>query len=416
MKTIKVLVSLVMVAVLLTSWSADALAAGKTLSAPKASLASGTFNGTQTIKLSGPSGATIRYTTNGRSPTASSTKYSKPLTISKKTTIKAIAVRKGYANSKVFTATYDIRPITLKAPKSLVKSGTYSGTQIIKLTGPLGATIRYTTNGRTPTVSSTKYSNPIKVTKNTMIKAIAVRSGYKNSPVMSVSISIKTPAPSTAYIPASKSFPLGGGSVLIKAPSGTTIYLILKGIVVDDRKPTTKDYDYKVKPGCKVNVQVVTDTEVQLLLVRNGYVNNLISRSFVIRTDKVEPMGDEFCAAVLEGVNWDRWNAYLTMPDGSIITNVAPAVMDEKLSAIAQEHAMKLAAEDRLYHTGLNYDESVAGPLAEDAFSVGIHSGGHCPALCAPEDTRIGVGAARALTGKYYVVVMGETEEQAAQN
>lgn len=415
----KMLSAILAVALMAALLYSPALAAGKAkpmLATPTSSLATGVYNVTQYVTLSGPAGAAIRYTTNGRTPTGNSTKYSKPITVSKETTIKAIAVRKGYANSAVFSATYYIRAVALQAPAASLTSGTYDGTQTIKLSGPAGATIRYTINGRTPTSSSTKYSKPIKVTKNTVIKAIALRKGYSNSKVMTVTITIKTPVPSTAYIPASTSLPLGGGKVLIKAPSGTTIYLILKGMVTDGRNPTTKDYDYKVKPGRKVSVTVTSDVEIQMLLVKSGYASNLISRSYLIRTDKVEAMGNEFCETVLDGVNWSRQNSNFVMPDGSIITSVTPAIMDEKLSKIAQAHAMKLATEEQLYHTGLGYDESVGGPLSENPRSIGVASVAHAPNLGAPWNTRIGVGAARALNGKYYVVVMGESEEKAAQN
>jgi hypothetical protein len=302
------------------------------------------------------------------------------------------------------------------APTASMASGTYDGTQYVKLSGPAGATIRYTTNGRAPTASSTKYSKYIKVTKSTVIKAIAVRKGYANSPVLTVSIGITAPMPSTAYIPAGRTFPLGGGKVVFKAPTGTTMYLMLKGMVDDGRQLSTKVYDYKLTSGRKVTVGVSMDLDVQILLVKKGYANKVITRSFLIRTESVEALGDDFCAKVLEGVNDDRWNMNLQMPDGTVLTNIAPAIMDAKLSAIAQAHAMKLATEDNLYHSGLDYDESVCGPLRDNPKSIGVVSGVHNPALCSPNNTRIGVGAARALSGLYYVVVMAETEEKAAKN
>lgn len=52
-----------------------------------------------------------------------------------------------------------------------------------------GATIYYTTNGNTPTTSSTQYSSPITLTGACTIKAIAVKSGMNNSSVASQSYS-----------------------------------------------------------------------------------------------------------------------------------------------------------------------------------------------------------------------------------
>lgn len=69
---------------------------------------------TPTISISGTtatiscstSGATIYYTTNGNTPTTSSTQYSSPITLSAACTIKAIAVKSGMNNSSVASQSY----------------------------------------------------------------------------------------------------------------------------------------------------------------------------------------------------------------------------------------------------------------------------------------------------------------------
>jgi probable HAF family extracellular repeat protein len=64
------------------------------------------------------------------------------------------------------------------------KPGTYKVQQqvIINDTAPT-ATIYYTTDGSTPTTSSTPYTGPITVASNTTIKSIATVAGYPQSPV-----------------------------------------------------------------------------------------------------------------------------------------------------------------------------------------------------------------------------------------
>ena len=123
-------------------------AAAATVTTPKASLAAGTYTGTQKVTLSASSGSAIYYTTDGSAPTKKSAKYTKEISISKNTTLKARAYKSGMAESAVMTAKYNIR--TAK-PKTSVKAGTYSGTQKVKLTAASGATIYYTTDGSTPT-------------------------------------------------------------------------------------------------------------------------------------------------------------------------------------------------------------------------------------------------------------------------
>lgn len=51
-----------------------------------------------------------------------------------------------------------------------------------------GATVYYTSNGNTPTTSSTQYTEAFDITGNLTIKAIAVLSGYSNSDVATKSV------------------------------------------------------------------------------------------------------------------------------------------------------------------------------------------------------------------------------------
>lgn len=64
-----------------------------------------------------------------------------------------------------------------------------SGTTVALACDTDGATIHYTTNGTTPTASSSTYSDPISVTAATVIKAIAVLSG-KSSGIMEAEYTI----------------------------------------------------------------------------------------------------------------------------------------------------------------------------------------------------------------------------------
>ncbi len=78
------------------------------LAAPTFSLAEGTYTGAQSVTISATDGATIYYTIDGSDPTSSSTQYEGAITISTTTTLKAIAVKEGYANSEIASATYTI--------------------------------------------------------------------------------------------------------------------------------------------------------------------------------------------------------------------------------------------------------------------------------------------------------------------
>ncbi len=75
--------------------------------APTFSPEAGTYSTAQSVTISGPTGASIYYTTNGDDPTTSSTEYSSAIDVSTTTTLKAIAVVDG-VSSDVAEATYTI--------------------------------------------------------------------------------------------------------------------------------------------------------------------------------------------------------------------------------------------------------------------------------------------------------------------
>lgn len=83
---------------------------GGTVSAPSFSPGGGTFSSAQSVTItSTTSGATIRYTTDGSTPTPSvGTVYSAPVNIAATSTLKAIAYKSGMTNSSVTSATYTI--------------------------------------------------------------------------------------------------------------------------------------------------------------------------------------------------------------------------------------------------------------------------------------------------------------------
>lgn len=72
------------------------------------------------------------------------------------------------------------------APVASVTGGTYEDTQSVVLsTATAGATIRYTTDGTTPSASNGEiYSSEISIKSNTGLRAIACKDGAKDSDIM----------------------------------------------------------------------------------------------------------------------------------------------------------------------------------------------------------------------------------------
>lgn len=155
---------------------------------PTFSPVAGTYLGTQTVTINdATSGATIYYTMDGSTPTASaggSTQaYSAPLSVTSTQTIKAIAKSSTLAASAVSSATYTIEQ-RATAPIFSPGPGTYVAAQSVTISSPTpGAAIHYTTDGSTPTASSTLYTGAISVAATKTINAIATVSGYFDSTV-----------------------------------------------------------------------------------------------------------------------------------------------------------------------------------------------------------------------------------------
>ncbi len=79
----------------------------------------------------------------------------------------------------------------VSAPISNVSSGIIkSGTKVALSTETQDATIYYTIDGSTPTTSSIKYTNEFAINTDTVVKAIAVKSGMSNSSVATFTYTI----------------------------------------------------------------------------------------------------------------------------------------------------------------------------------------------------------------------------------
>ena len=160
--------------------------------APSFSHLSGTYNNSFGLWIhSTTPGAQIRYTVNGPTPNASSPLYTPPYNVTQtNATIKAIAICAGRTPSTVVTHSYILKPLN---PSFSLAEGTYETAQTCTLTcATAGATIHYTTNGSIPSSSSPVYGSPINFSQSTTIKAIAVKSGFSNSDVISKTYTIST--------------------------------------------------------------------------------------------------------------------------------------------------------------------------------------------------------------------------------
>ena len=135
----------------------------------------------------------IYYTTDGSTPSTSSTEYTGTIkALNHNTVVKAIAHKLGKYSSQA-SATVNI---SLVAP-TITKSSESVDAQTASVTlacATANSTIYYTTNGDTPTTSSTKYTTAFTVDHGTTVKAISVKLGRSQSASSTIYVTPKAPS------------------------------------------------------------------------------------------------------------------------------------------------------------------------------------------------------------------------------
>jgi len=129
-------------------------------------------------------GSTIRYTTDGSTPTPSyGTIYTgTPIAVTNGMTVKAISYKNNWLDSDVKSETYTLKvnkPIFSPSPNK-----TYSGEKLIRIDViPKGPTIKYTLDDSNPKTSPSAiiYTGPFTINSNTKIRAYAYKSGWEDS-------------------------------------------------------------------------------------------------------------------------------------------------------------------------------------------------------------------------------------------
>ena len=171
-----------------TGLTSSALASGVytiQCATPAFNPATGTFTTSTSVTIStATGGASIRYTTNGTTPSSTvGTVYSSAVSLTSTSTLQAIAYETGLTNSAVASGVYTIQ---CAAPAFSPAAGTYTSAMVTITSATSGASIRYTTNGTTPSSTvGTVYSSPVAISATETLQAIAYKTGLSNSAVTS---------------------------------------------------------------------------------------------------------------------------------------------------------------------------------------------------------------------------------------
>ena len=244
---------------------------------PTFSIASGSFTSTQTVSIVDSITSSIYYTTDGTTPTSSSSLYSSAITVSSTETLKAIAIAKGDLPSAVAMATYTISTQTAQ-PAFNVQQGTFNGPQTVALTdATYGAVIYYTTNGTTPTTASTVYSTPINVNQSEYLEAAAIAPGFKLSTIAAGMYNLVAATP-VISVPAGTYSGTQTVSISDTTPKAVLFY------TTNGTAPTTTStvYSGPIKVGASETLQVIAG-EI-------GYANSaVVSSSYIIQSQTTSP-------------------------------------------------------------------------------------------------------------------------------
>ncbi|MDR0597892.1 MAG: chitobiase/beta-hexosaminidase C-terminal domain-containing protein, partial [Treponema sp.] len=126
-------------------------------------------------------GAEIYYATDGAAP---DTLYTDPIPVDRGLVLRAIAVKEGLKPSALLEAAYTLLPAAAKPAADPAPGAMARDTPVILTTATEGAEIYYTTDGTPPDNTKTRYTDPIVITADLVIKAIAAKQGLADSAVL----------------------------------------------------------------------------------------------------------------------------------------------------------------------------------------------------------------------------------------
>ena len=175
---------------------------------PVFSPAPGSYYGPQAITITSPTlGAVIVYTTDGSKPSCANehgTLYSGPVTISRRSQLRAMACAPLHAESLITSGDYHIKELEpVGNPVFTPAGGLYLATQSVSITSDFSETIRYTSDGTLPSCESGAiYSGPIEVSRDVTLIAIGCATGRFKSGRVSAAYIIRPPAAAPVFDPA----------------------------------------------------------------------------------------------------------------------------------------------------------------------------------------------------------------------
>ena len=256
----------------------------------------GSFDAAQTLTLTASTGAIMHLTTDGTEPDANASQYTEALTLVADVTVKAVAIDSYGQFSDVLTLDFaiDIPPPTIAISAD---GGIFNEAQIVSLSTTDNAVVYFTIDGSDPTQASTEYVEPLTLSTDTTLSAIAIDEFGGSSEILRASYVFDFAAPAD--------FSLAAASTVISASNAAAFPMtIVNGeldsnyrIEIDD---ATADTDTVVLTGqvfdgasqsITANLSGLVDGNISAVLTLIDAMGN-VSAPYTLALTKAQEMVD----------------------------------------------------------------------------------------------------------------------------
>ena len=183
--------------------------------------------------------AAIYYTTDGSQPTSSSKKYTEPISVTKKTTIRAIALP-GAPYTGSYELNYTVTVSKAETPYIVLVDGDMDGSYVsygttVRAINSAGDKIYYTTDGTEPSkLSAVMPAGGVKVTRDMTLRAVAVSGSDLNSDPASITLKLGEFCHITASQSTGGYITPGGVTGVLKGSSYTFSVVPLDRFAIED--------------------------------------------------------------------------------------------------------------------------------------------------------------------------------------
>lgn len=318
-------------------------------------------------------GASIHYTTDGSTPSASSLLYSddNPVQIDHTLTLKAIACKEGMTSSAITSVTYTVNG-SLPSPTFNPVGNIYPSSRSVSLACSVsGADIYYTLDGSLPAVGNSttyKYAQPIAVTTNKTIKAIAKKLSWLDSDVSVAEYVIKGTLAAPVFTPPGGTY-TSAQSVWINADKYAQIYY-----TTDGTSPASSATAVLYSDG--IPIVVDKTTTLKAIAKATGFTNSAITSATYTIAPKVAkpvitPGGGEVNQSLAVKISCATTDAaiYYTN-DGTVPTTSSNLYVKGALISVSHNQTIKaIAVKSGMANSDIAV-ETYAFKVAMPAFDV----------------------------------------------